>query len=549
MSSAVMSQLDSKLVVNLVKLISRDEAFSSAFYFNPSEEKCALEATLSTGIGTLPAIIWRSEVPVILNRFVGEDLLVLACLSQMRWKDLLFSLSRSLRFRRQARILIELNADIDESLIDEVLRFCLSQDMINVNAIFANFAKIKTIYGIEAYPEFKMTTHFFSADSKKTTLYPDKMINLHKGRIRTMPDYSEPNTLLYLDKEGHRRILGYLWDMMEAYARKCNASLEVVNKYVDGRALNYIEILDVAQTGVVDVSASIQPMSMIEVDIHQFSYPADLASWCTMLPVQRDLNVSEILTRVTPIATFSFIVTLWIIYQLLKGRWHFHRRLQTIGWLFLVVLVSANYLSRLLTFLAAPPALPPLHSLQDLIDSPVRILSLRNEYKVMEFTQRTKYSAAFRLIDKASTLISTRNSLNTSFGYTTSSTKWKLFEEHQKRSSRPLFRYSKDICFFEMVLFGLPIPENSPHRVPLKHFIMQLWQSGLFNFWVSKGFSYMVKAGRIDIKDLRLRHRAHSLTMADLRHVLLIYCIGMLISFVLFTFELIVSWVKSWLGF
>ncbi|KAH8326237.1 hypothetical protein KR067_004035, partial [Drosophila pandora] len=546
MSSAVMSQLDSKLVVNLVKLISHGD-FTSAFYFDPSEEKCTLEDTLSTGISNLPAIIWRSKVPVILNRFVGDDLLVLACLSEMRWKDLLSSLSKSLRFRRQARIMIELNADLDESLINEVLRFCLSQNMINVNAIFPNFTKTKTIYGFEAYPEFKMTTHFFSGDSKMPTLYPDKMLNLHGGRIRTMPDYSEPNTLLYVDKEGHRHILGYLWDMMEAYAQKCNASLKVVNKYADGRTLNYVEILDVAQAGVVDVSASIQPMSMAEVDIHQFSYPADLASWCTMLPVQRDLNVSEILTRVAPNTTFSFIVTLWIIYQILKGHWRFHQRLKKIGWLFLVVLVSANYLSRLLTFLAAPPALPPLHSLQDLIDSPVRILSIRTEYKIMEFTQRTKYSAAFRLIDKATILISTRNSLNTSFGYTTTSTKWKLFEEHQKRSSRPMFRYSKDICFFEMVLFGLSIPENSPHRDPLKDFIMQLWQSGLLNFWVSKGFSYMVKAGRIDIKDLRLRHRAHALTIADLRHVLLIYCIGMLISFVLFTFELIVSWVKSWL--
>ncbi|KAH8337692.1 hypothetical protein KR074_007001 [Drosophila pseudoananassae] len=544
-----MSQLDSKLVVNLVSLISNDEEYTSAFYFDPSNGKCSLEETLSSGIGTLPAIIWHSEIPLILHRFVGEGLLVLACLPEMRWKDLLTSLSKSLRFRRQARVFIELSTELDESLVNEVLRFCLNLDMINVNAIFANFNETKTIYGYDAYPEFKMTTHFFSGDSKVTTLYPNKMLNLYEGSIRTMPDYSEPNTLLYVDKEGHRHILGYLWDMMEAYARKCNASLEVVNKYADGRTLNYVEIIDVAQAGVVDVSASIQPMSMAEVDIHQFSYPADLASWCTMLPVQRDLNVSEILTRVTPISTFSFIVALWIVYQMLKGRWGFHQRLKTIGWLFLVVLVSANYVSKLLTFLAAPPALPPLHSLQDLIDSPVRILSLRNEYKVMEFTLRTKYSAAFRLIDKATVLISTRNSLNTSFGYTTTSTKWKLFEEHQKRSSRPLFRYSKDICFFEMVLFGLSIPENSPHRVPLKDFIMQLWQSGLFNFWVSRGFSYMVKAGRIDIKDLRLRHRAHALTIADLRHVLLIYCIGMLISFVLFTFELIVSWVKSWLGF
>ncbi|XP_017072515.1 uncharacterized protein LOC108108829 [Drosophila eugracilis] len=545
-----MSATVSSIHHKLVSLISRGQEFTSIFFYAPAIGSCHLEDTLATSTWGLPLVIWRSDRTVILNGFIGEGLLVLACLPDFHWRAFMGSLTRSLKYLRQARILIEFMEDRDEYLVDQVLEFCLSRDMINVNAIFNDFGETLIVSSFEAYPSFEMVNLTFTEDTPVTDLYPNKMLNLRGGRLRTMPDYSEPNTILYRDKQGKKKILGYLWDIMETYARKHNAQLEVVNKYPDERPLNYIEILDVAQSGTIDVGASIQPMSMGSLDrVHELSYTVNQASWCTMLPVERQLDISESLSRVLPYPTFGFLIFLWILHEMTHRRWRRHQRLQRIGWLVLATLLSSNYLGRLLPLFTDPPSLPPIDSLAALIESPVRIISIRSEYSSIEFTQRTKYSAAFRLTLKSTELIRLRNSLNTSYGYTVTSEKWKIYEEQQKRSSRPLFRYSKDLCFFEMIPFGLVIPENSPHRAPLHNFTLLLSQSGLHDLWVARGFSYMVKAGKINFTDFGKRYQAETLNTTDLRHVIVLYGCGVLISLVLFTSELFVSWVNYWLGF
>ncbi|XP_020810565.1 uncharacterized protein LOC110185891 [Drosophila serrata] len=538
------------LHTDLVSRISHGRELNSIFFYSPLGEKCHLEGTLSVATSGLPLVIWKSEKTVILNGFLGEGTLVVACLPGLRWRNLLNSLSRNLNYLRQVKILIELKGNKDDILVRQVLEFCQSQDMINVNVIFDDFVITKYVYSFDSFPMFKIVRNSFGSDSQVSSLYPDKMSDLRGGKIRTMPDYSEPNTILYEDKQGNKQIMGYLWDIMEAYAHKHNARLHVVNKYADGRTLNFIELLDVGRSGIIDVAASIQPMSMGAQDrYHEMSYPVDVTSWCTMLPVERDLDVSELLSRMMPYSTFIFLALIWICYEVLRGRWRRHQRMQKIGWLVLATMLSSNYLARLLTYLANPTSEPQIDSLAALIETPVRIFSLRSEYSAIEFTKRTKYSAAFRLTYKASDLIARRNSLNTSFGYTITNTKWKLFEEQQKHSSRPLFRYSRsqDLCFYEVVPFGFVIQENSPHRATIHHFSLQLRESGLFDLWVSRGFSYMVRAGKMHFADLREPYRANTLNITDLRNVFAVLGIGVGVSVTLFACELIVNWIKLWL--
>ncbi|EDV54010.1 uncharacterized protein LOC6554442 [Drosophila erecta] len=545
-----MSTGGNSLHSKLVSLISRGQELTSIFFYAPVNEKCHLEDTIASATWGLPLVVWRTDRTVILNGFIGEGLLVLACLPGFHWRSLLGSLSRSLKYLRQARILIELMEDRDEFLVGEVLHFCLTQDMINVNAIFADFSETENLSSFEAYPSFEVVNQTFTPDTQASDLYPNKMLNLREGVIRTMPDYSEPNTILYQDKEGNKEILGYLWDLLEAYAQKHNAQLQVVNKYADDRPLNFIELLDAAQSGIIDLGASIQPMSVGSLNrMHEISYPVNQASWCTMLPVERQLHVSELLSRVMPYSTFAVLLLFWIFYEALRGRWRRHSRLKSIGWLVLATLVSSNYVGRLLYLFTDPPSLPPINSLSVLMESPVRIISIRSEYSSIEFTQRTKYSAAFHLALQTSILLGLRNAFNTSYGYTITSEKWKIYEEQQKRSAKPVFRYSKDLCFYDMIPFGLVIPENSPHKAPFHSYILRIREAGLHDLWVNRGFSYMVKAGKINFTAIGKRYQAETLNITDLRNVFITYVSVLLISMVLFTCELFVSWVNYWLGF
>ncbi|KAH8241380.1 hypothetical protein KR032_011803, partial [Drosophila birchii] len=524
---------------------------TSIFFYSPSVENCRLEETLAAASLELPLVIWRLERTLILNGILGEGLLVLACLPGLRWKDALSSLSRSMRYLRQARLLIELDVGMSDILANQVLTFCQSQDMINAIAIFDDFAETQTVFSFESFPQFKMLNNFFANDSQSSSFYPKKMLNLHGFKIQTMPDYSEPNTILYKDNQGNNQILGYLWDILEAYARKYNAQLQVVNKGVDERPLNLIEAFDFAQKGIIDIGASIQPMTMgPRIRYRDLSYPVDLSSWCTMLPVERDLQVSELLTRMLPLPSLFLLTILWICYEALRGRWRHHKRLQTIGWLVMVTVLSSNYLGKLLSLLADPPSAAPIDSLAAMIESSIRIYCVSAEYTHLDFTKRAKYSAAFRLTTTSKDIIEKRNSLNTSFAYSVTSAKWKLYEEQQRRSSRPLFRYSTspDLCFYEMFLYGLVIPENSVHRAPLHHTTLQLWQSGLYDLWMSRSFFYMVKAGKISFANLRGQYEPNTLTVMDLRKIFLMYGAGMLGSLTLFISEVIVACVKLWLG-
>ncbi|SPP81240.1 uncharacterized protein LOC117583232 [Drosophila guanche] len=547
------NSLTEGLFTRLVSVISRSPNVRTIFYYNPVGTDCHLEEYLRPeAASNIPLFIWRSvETVVQLNGLLDEGFLVLACLPGVHQEDLLRGLSNSLRYLRQAWLLIELAArQDDEQLVTKVLEFCHQMDMINANVILRNFEASRTVYGYEAYPGFSLRKQFFGLDTPISSLYPDKVRNLHGYQIRTMPDNSEPNTLLYSDHQGRPQILGYVWNMLVEFARKHNAQLQLIGQPVQGKTLTHVQMLDLASDGRVDVAASVQPISMRYLDrYHEYAYPVHSASWCTMLPMEQQLKVSEVFTWTVPAQTVALLVLLWLLHEFLRGRWQRHRRLQAIGWLVLATLLTANYQGRLLSLLLEAPTEPPIDSFQAMANSKLHIFGLRSEYAAYDFDMRTRFASIFRLSNLASELIQLRNSLNTSFAYTVTNTKWQLYAEQQAHSSRPLFRYSTDLCYYQMVPFALVIPENSPHRHTLHHLMLQLAESGLFDHWVDRSFYYMVQAGRLHIRNLSEGRPIRPLSSEDLANVFLSYGTCVLISLWLFACELLVRRAKSWLGF
>ncbi|EDW38995.1 GL13643 [Drosophila persimilis] len=547
------SSLTEGLYIRLVSLLSRSPQLRTIFYYNPAGSECHLEEYLRPGAASdIPLFIWRSVRTVVqLNGLLNEGLLVLACLPGVHREDLLRGLSNSLRYLRQAWLLIELAANHDDDkLVAKVLEFCLRMEMINADVVLSNFEETRIVYGFDAYPRLSLRKHFFGSDSAISNLYPDKVMNLNGYQLRTMPDLSEPNTLLYYDQQGRAQILGYVWNMLVEFASKHNAHLQMIGQPVQGKTLSHIQMLDLASDGRVDVAASVQPISMRYLDrYHEYAYPVHCASWCTMLPTERELEISEVFSWTVPAKTFTLLLLLWLLHEFLRGRWLRHRRLQALGWLILVTLLTANYQGRLLSLLVSAPTDPPIDSFQALAKTKLHIFGVRSEYAAYDFDMRTRFASIFRLSNLASELIQLRNSLNTSFAYTVTNTKWQLYAEQQSHSSRPLFRYSTDLCYYEMVPFALVIPENSPHRPTLHHFMLQLGESGLFDHWVDRSFYYMVQAGRLHIRDLSEGRHIQSLSGEDLANLFLCYGACVLISLWVFVCEQLVPLAKSWLGF
>ncbi|XP_068152806.1 uncharacterized protein [Drosophila tropicalis] len=513
--------------------------FNTIFYYAPNASgDCHMEKVLENGI---PVLIWRSRSIVHLQSFISEELLVMACLQALQWRSELQGLAQSLNFVRQAKIIIEMDTSYDKDLANAILTFCLQQDMINADMIFSDFAETRIVYVFEAFPSFAMKKQEFVANS--SWLYPNKMLDLKGYGLRTLPDLSEPNTILYHDANGQPRLLGYVWDMVKEYACKRNAHLKLISKPVEGKTLTHIQLMDLARDRSLDIAASVQPMTLRYQDrTSQYAYPVHCSSWCTMIPMEQGIELRDLYAWTVPVQTMIFLGFIVLMHQLLHNRWLRLRRLQAIGWLVLAALLSLNFKGRILGLFVVPPLESPIDSFQAMASSKVRIFGNRAEYNSYDFDMRTKFSTVFRLSDSPSELIRLRNSLNISYAYTVTHTKWQLYAEQQAHSSRPLFRYSTDLCYYEMTPFALVIPENSPHRAPLHSFTLAVVESGLFDHWVAKSFYYMVEAGRLHMKDLFPERQAHSVSLNDLIYVLQSYLVGMASSVVLFLLEICVSW-------
>ncbi|KAH8381589.1 hypothetical protein KR093_008746, partial [Drosophila rubida] len=540
---------DSHIIyAELLSSIVRHNNFSTILYFGPEEarERCQLEHWLRWTGNAIPWLIWRSVMTLKLRQFINAELLVLACLPGVYRRDLLNSVSQSLQHLRQTKVLIELASKEDVGLVSRVLVFCRQNEMLNVAAIFTGFGQTHALYSYAAYPQFELRRQVFG--EQLYSLYAEQGLDLRGFRLRTQPDLSEPNSILSYDKEGKPRLFGYVWNMLTEYARKHNAQLELSYIPEQNKPLSHIQVLDLARDGYVDIAASVQPVTMRYLErYHEYAYPVHMGSWCTMLPKEQLVGVRDSYTWLMPVKTMCLLCLLWLLYELLRGRWQRHRRLLSIGWWLLAVLLATNVQGRLVSLFVAPTSKAPITSFAALHKSKLRVFGLRSEYNAYDFDMRTKYSATFQLSDKMSELISLRNTLNTSFAYTVTHTKWLLYAEQQAHSTRPLFYFSKDLCFYQFVPFALVIPENSPHRAALDRLMLQLGQSGLYDYWTAKSFQYMVQAGRLQKRNFSEPHIIRPLRTKDLHHVFFAYAFGVLICLTLFAGELILLRLRrSW---
>lgn len=526
--------------------VVRSDNFKTIFFFAPEDgiDRCHMANWRGLTVQTIPWLTWTTMKSFKLLNHFDSELLFLACLPGVYRQDLLNIISTFLQHIRKTKMLIELSTDGDVSLVNRVLHYCLKNYMLNVAVYLADFKRTHVFYTFDAFPSYALRNHQFG--SRIFEFFPDKMINLKGYQLITQPDLSEPNTILYYDNEGNPRFLGYVWNLVEEYSRKHNARLQLSFMPELGRTLTKIQVIDLAREGLVDISASIQPMTFRLLDFyHHYSYPIQISNWCTMLPLEPYMNVREFYGYVLPVSTVLFLVALYPIYQLMKGRWEHHNRLLCIGWFVLIGLMAFNVQGRLVTLFVVPPARNPIKSFAELQHSKIRIHGLRYEYNEYDFDMRTKYASIFYLTDSILELIAMRNSLNTSYAYTITNAKWLLYAEQQAHSSSPLFYFSEDLCYFQFVPFSLIIPENSPHYEPLHTFTLQIVESGIYTHWLSNSFYYMVQAGRLRIRDLGETRHSHSLMTQDLRVVLFAYAIGVLISFIILVGELIFYWLYN----
>lgn len=120
-------------------------------------------------------------------------------------------------------------------------------------------------------------------------LFPCKLGNLKGHPIRTVPDNSEPHTIVRKTLNGSIVIDGPVWQFMIEFAKHINATLQLPIEPHPEKSIKLVQILDLVRNQTVDIAASLRPYSLNvqRSSTHIYGSPMMVGNWCMMLPTER----------------------------------------------------------------------------------------------------------------------------------------------------------------------------------------------------------------------------------------------------------------------
>ncbi|EDW84411.2 uncharacterized protein Dwil_GK18974 [Drosophila willistoni] len=266
-----------------------------------------------------------------------------------------------------------------------------------------------------------------------------------------------------------------------------------------------------------------------------------------MLPVEPSITLPEVIQRVLSCEAISFIFVVCLAFTFAESY------CQRLKWLWCLIIsivilfVMSAFIAQFFSMLIGRPQRPTINSFNELLASGLRIFGMQAEFDGMAGDFRAKYASAFQLTNNPKELYIRRNFFNTSWAYTITKIKWHIMETHQRYFTHPVFRYSENLCFNGFTPYSLIISENCVFRDTIRLYIMEIYQSGLLDYWLTHSFYDMVKAGHMQIKDYSTIYHLRALRLEDYRFARWFCSVGLVMAFAVFVLELMQHWVNIFL--
>ncbi|KMZ10952.1 uncharacterized protein LOC6726612 [Drosophila simulans] len=526
-------------------------------YYNPAGLDCSWGVLWQRNLTVHPQIVWQRNYsyPDLYDQFNAE-LFVLACLpmdstAAIQLETLANSLSH---LRTVVRLLIEVAGPDQESLARQYLSFCLRRSMLHVELYFRDYHHSLILYSFQVFPSFELVMRRISG-GQGVKLFLHKLDDLRGHRLRVIPDLSPPNTFFYRDARGDNQVTGYLWDFVATFAGRVNAGLEVVRpSWRAGSASDSSYMLEYSAKGLIDVGLTTTLITKRNHwAIHQYTYPLLVSSWCTMLPVEKPLATPDLFGRIVcpalAMTLLLIILVTWLVFRHLRclARWKNSRPARIVPHL-LALLLLTTCSAQLLSLLIFPPYHVRIASFEDLLRGDQKILGMRNEFYDLDGAFRARYAGVFHLIDDPNELYDLRNHFNTTWAYTMAYIKWLVIKTQQRHFSKPVFRWSKDLCFFDFMPTSVIVAPDSIYWESLKDFTFRIHQAGLMKHWVRKSFYDMVKSGKMSIKDYSDLETIKPLNIRDLDIVWRVCGAAIAVASAIFLMELLYFYINVFLN-
>lgn len=488
-------------------------------------------------------------------------------------KALLQALVANLYLQTISRVVFMVQlAEVNGLFLFDLFVYCWKNKLLNVLVLFENFEVRKSGNYDFMYVNYIFFIHFLSQTTKifhsythfpslkleerkynhSTSIFPNRLKNLMGYRLPIAIGGSAPRLIGYYDKQGKAVYKGTVGHFMEVFQRKYNCT------FVEPFPANPVafepstNIIKYVRNGSVDISMAI---TFPNIPVRGYSYPIELMNWCLMLPVEPDIPNSEYYVIVFELQAFLLTLAVLVIISITlaialnhygyRVQWHEYLLHESclrgaLGQSFyevfrapilvrgiylqicvLGILLTAWYNSYFSAYVTSAPKELPYRNYDELMASKVKVVAWEPEHEelVGRIKGFEKYKPMFYLEPNFTKFIVMRDSLNTKYGYMMPSIKWIVINAQQQVFSKPLFRFRKDLCFFNTVPFVFPVHENSIYMEPIKSLILDITDMGLITYWTSNCFSELVEAGELNFVDPSPGRAFRAMHLQDLQYI------------------------------
>lgn len=426
----------------------------------------------------------------------------------------------------------------------------------------------------EAYAE----QNWLRIDLQENSSIFASKFNFNMLNSSTLPDQITSMSLVYRDKRTNElRMTGFVARLIQEFARLYNVSLHWQRKVIAGEQLSSILLRNMTLNGTLNL-----PMTLCGYELPNeegiYSYPYDIPSWFITVPCAREVATAKVYVLLFGPRMLALLFASYGIFVLLDACLSFLLIKKKFDWTYLMfnermisgiigqssklstqktlsshftqaqlfivgLMISTLFSAHLNTMLTKRPRDREISNLEELRESKIDIVfeagerlymdRIGSKYPIFYLKSSIKYLEANKFYTE-------RSNLNTSQGFSITSTEWNIIKRQQELFHQPAYCYHTDLVFRTTLLMSVPLKANSIFIEPLNQLIHQVHASGLLIHWKQESLRDLITLGQISVKDPYPYEPFQEFKVGDLFWVWLMLVFGLLLALTTFILELIV---------
>lgn len=402
--------------------------------------------------------------------------------------------------------------------------------------------------------------------------------NFNMLNSSTLPDQITSMSLVYNDKKTNElRMTGFVARLIQEFARLYNVSLHWQRTVIAGEQLSSILLRNMTLNGTLNLPITLCGYELPN-ELGIYSYPYDIPSWFITVPCAREVPTAKVYVLLFGPRMLALLLASYGIFVLVDACLSFLLIKKKFDWSYLMfneqiisgiigqssklsiqttlsshftqaqifvvgLMISTLFSAHLNTMLTKRPRDREISNLHELRESKINIVfeagerlymdQIGSKYPIYNLRSSIKYLDAHKFYTE-------RSNLNTSQGFSITTTEWNIIQRQQELFHQPAYCYHPDLVFRMNLLMSVPLQANSIFIEPLNQLIHQVHSSGLLIHWKQESLRDLITLGQISLKDPYPYEPFQEFKVGDLFWVWLMLVFGLLLALTTFILELIV---------